>query len=372
MKDSVLWKHPYETEDYGRYFDTSSAEADGFESIETGASESVETDTFELIEDSAQNTLFYEWHKAIINEPVMKSLEALADFEGVWVGAEAELFKKVKELTSTKAQKSGPFPSTPGELLEHVHEVYERTWAFPAAGFEVLDFRKLTEEEAEGYEVPGWGIHRPLLVRKVGSTREKPSFYEAFLELARYERPLLVAILKSTRKQRRWSGTTSALSGRLWKYYPDVTSVWALAIPGLWHRYPDYESRMSIRSEDYRYEGAMDPFRMLDYSLDAWIGSRDDFSEHPKDLDLLTFYKLVKRYSRILKEFGVKVTAKKPYNEESTRWTIEGPRWNFGDMNNIMARFWYISRAHEAGPRVLVGPGMTSLGLMSVGDAPED
>jgi hypothetical protein len=157
---------------------------------------------------------------------------------------------------------------------------------------------------------------------------------------------------------------------RLWAYYPDNraegygwifrAAEWADEFEG-W----SVDERL-IEDAAYTspYSGPHDPFRLLDHSLDEWIGSKDDLSEHPKDLDLLELYRLMARPSSILKEFGVKVTHEKPSRRESTRWTIEAPRWDMGDISKNAARFWYVSRAHEAAPRVLVGPGFTTLVFM--------
>jgi hypothetical protein len=47
------------------------------------------------------------------------------------------------------------------------------------------------------------------------------------------------------------------------------------------------------------------------------------------------------RYIPILDKVGVKVTCKKPSSKEKTRWTIEGPAWDFGDLERIIARLWF-------------------------------
>ena len=277
----------------------------------------------------------------------------------------------MRALTPARAQKSGPFPSTPAELLGHIDDVHEHSWAFLAAGLVVLNRRRLTGEEAEAFDVPGWGPDRPLLVATEEAASGRPLFYETLLQLARYEKPLLVAALRSTRNRPHWSGATLQMQRRLWAHYPGNraegygwifrTAEWADNFEG----FSVDDRPLDDAAYASPYSGPHDPFRLLDHSLDGWIGSKDDFSEHPMELDLLELYKLMARHSRILGEFGVKVAHEKPSRRESTRWTIEAPRWSMGDIDKIAARFWYVSRAHEAAPRALVGPGFTTLVLMS-------
>src|SRR5215204_2267409 len=264
MKDSVLWRHPYQAESYEQLFEASS----------------VDTDGFELVEEDSQNALFYEWYRAILREPVMVALLDLAESEGPWVGTEAGLFDKVRELTPAKAQKSGPFPSTPEELLGHVDDVHEHSWAFSAAGLVVLDRRKLTGEEAGAFDVPGWGLEHPLLVATEDAASERPLFYEALLGLARYEKPLLVAALRSTRNRPHWSGTTRQMQARLWAYYPDNraegygwifrAAEWADDLEG----FSVDDRALEDAAYTSPYSGPHDPFRLLDHSLDEWIGSK--------------------------------------------------------------------------------------------------
>jgi hypothetical protein len=159
--------------------------------------------------------------------------------------------------------------------------------------------------------------------------------------LARHEKPLLVAALKSTRKQRHWSGATRELRMRLAKYYPDARPEWFPWKRMFWEQYPDGGPSGPIHSEDYLYDGDFDPYRIVDRAFDEWIGPKGRFSGHPKDLDPLGIYKLMVRYIPILDKVGVKVTCKKPSSKEKTRWTIEGPAWDFGDLERITARLWF-------------------------------
>jgi hypothetical protein len=112
-----------------------------------------------------------------------------------------------------------------------------------------------------------------------------------------------------------------------------------------WEQYPDGGPSGPIHSEDYLYDGDFDPYRIVDRAFDEWIGPKGHFSGHPKDLDPLGIYKLMVRYIPILDKVGVKVTCKKPSSKEKTRWTIEGPAWDFGDLERIIARLWFEQHA---------------------------
>ena len=111
------------------------------------------------------------------------------------------------------------------------------------------------------------------------------------------------------------------------------------------HRTPMGKGSDNAVDEKYRLssiiDGDFDPYRIVDSAFDEWIGPKGHFSGHPKDLDPLGIYKLMVRYIPILDKVGVKVTCKKPSSKEKTRWTIEGPAWDFGDLERIIARLWF-------------------------------
>ena len=326
VPDSVLWMDPCEM--YGVPFEPTEVEADGSFVIDVAA-------------NKAMNEAEYRWTRAIMEEPVMSALKGLSSRQGVWVGDEARLYEEVKRFTAPELSGSGSLPSGPEELVRHIEDINEYTCVLPQAGLEVLDQRKLRAEEAQRYSVPGWNHDRPILIAREGAASRRALFYEAMFRLARHEKPLLVAALKSTRKQRHWSGATWELRMRLAKYYPDARSDWFPWKKGIWERYPDGGPLGPIHSEDYLYDGDFDPYRIVDRAFGEWIGPKGHFSGHPKDLDPLGIYKLMVRYIPILDKLGVKVTCKKPSSKEKTRWTIEGPAWDFGDLERIIARLWF-------------------------------
>jgi hypothetical protein len=174
-----------------------------------------------MSEGSDPDEEYQRWHQKLLNEPAMSGLRAVASRSGTWGGDEADLYEALEEVTAPAVRRSGPFPSEPKELMRHIRDIGERSYALFGAGFEVLDRRKLSAKEAARYHAPGWGAERPILVAKDGAAAKNPLFCHTLFELARYEKPLLVAILNSTRKQRNWSGTTREMQRRLLAYYPE-------------------------------------------------------------------------------------------------------------------------------------------------------
>jgi hypothetical protein len=65
-------------------------------------------------------------------------------------------------------------------------------------------------------------------------------------------------------------------------------------------------------------------------------------------MGLLDLYRLMDKYSHILERFGIKVTRYKPSDEERTRWTIEGPAWDFEDTEPVGMKLWFKKHAKGA------------------------
>jgi hypothetical protein len=303
---------------------------------------------------------YYLWHQKFLDEPLMSALKALASRKDIWVGDEAMLYKAVESITTPAVRKSGPFPSGPKELMQHISDIEERSYAFFGAGLKVLDHRKLSGTEAARYHAPGWGAELPILVAKVGAATKAPLFYHTLFELARYEKPLVVAVLNSTRKRRHWSGPTLEMQRRLLAYYPESrpgAMAWFFRVDE-WNeewqeafkegQLPGIEKLIDEASYETPYSGSEDPYRFLDLGIDKWIGGWDHFSEHPESLDLLELYRLMDRYSPILKRVGIRVTRNKPSPEDRTRWTIEGPAWDFEDTEPVGMKLWFKKHAKGA------------------------
>lgn len=261
----------------------------------------------DLNDSDAVHDFMSEWDArytdTVVAEPTMTGLQWLAETEKIWVGTESELFEKLKDYINPECQKEGPFPSSYEEMMQHLDDIYELTPAFRPieGGFDLLDRRDFTDEEAKGYHAPGWSKERPMLVAQRGAA-DTPEYHETMIKLARYERPLLLAVLKSTQKKTYWHGTTSQLAERLNRYYP--------------------------------------------YSaVDKWVYWKDDWSEFPSALGLLELYKLVDRYAEILAEFKLEVTPNKS-PEGKTYWTITAPPWLVDNSDSMIGY-----KAHMAGWR---------------------
>jgi hypothetical protein len=114
----------------------------------------------------------------------------------------------------------------------------------------------------------------------------KPEFEMAMGAMSNYS-PLLMAVVRSTRRRLFWSGYTSELADRLRGNWP---APW---------RDPWY-----VRSIE-----------------------EIDWDEFPPATDLLAFYKKMDAYAPTLEEVGIKLTHYKSSPDARTRWSIEAPPW---------------------------------------------
>jgi hypothetical protein len=107
----------------------------------------------------------YEWNRMITEEPVMLALWNLTFMVRSWVSTEAQLLEELKQLTSTEVQEHGVFPSSPKELLQHMHDIKNYSDALHLVDFGFFDWRDYIEEDLEDWDVPaGWGPEAPLWV----------------------------------------------------------------------------------------------------------------------------------------------------------------------------------------------------------------
>ena len=190
--------------------------------------------------------------------------------------------------------------------MRHIDQVDEYSWGFKVdvCEYNVLDRREFTDEEAFDYYAKGWSRERPVMVRRLGAAY-RPDFYTTMMRLAEYESPLLLAVLKSTENKQYWHGNTSKMAHRIQRYYPLEAT-------------------------------------------DPWIYTWDDFSEFPlaAGTNLLDFYKNMMHYAPILEEFGIEVAHDKRSGER-TWWTIEAPRWDFGDRSKVTAMMSHMTRENR-------------------------
>jgi hypothetical protein len=288
LPQSILWQDCF-GEEYDRRFDEAGIDPDDHKAVE-----------------EFMNDAHYLWNVAVMEEPCMAALGGFLGFDDYWVGTEEELFERVKSCTSRETREAGPFPSTPEELMRHIDQVGEYSWGFETdvCDYNVLDRREFTKDEAFAYWAKGWSPERPIMVRRLG-TAYRPDYYTTMMRLAEYESPLLLAVLKSTENKQFWHGNTSKMAHRLQRYYPLEAT-------------------------------------------DPWIYTWDDFSEFPlvTGTDLLDFYNNMVSCAPILEEFGIEVTREKRPGER-TWWTIEAPRWDFGDEDQVTAMMAHMTRENR-------------------------
>lgn len=166
-----------------------------------------------------------------------------------------------------------------------MRDIMEMSYAFRVGDFGYLDWRTCTKADRDDYHVKGWVPRAPLSVCVEGSG-VKPEFELAMAKMSEYS-PLLMAVVRSTRKKSFWSGYTGELAKRLEGNWP---------VP--W----------------------TDPL---------FVGSTDeiDWDGFPSSMSLLEFYNKMDAYVPILEEVGIELTHAKSSPGARTRWSIQAPPW---------------------------------------------
>ena len=169
---------------------------------------------------------YEEWRERVMREPWVLALEGLVKWAGVWVGTEEELVGELKVRAGREVGRSEDFPSTLEQLITYVHTAED---GFFERKLGVLDFRELTEEDRDDFDVPGWGPEAPVLVSQ-GDAAYRPNYWTALITLLGYWHPVPVAVLTFTASrgfanERVRSYTTEDFAKALRKYYLTMFNV---------------------------------------------------------------------------------------------------------------------------------------------------
>jgi hypothetical protein len=290
------------------------------------------------------STEYEDWLEKVMAEPWVAALEELIRWTGLWVGSEENLLGELKMRVGKEVSASPDFPSSYEQLDEYIRIAIE---GFQMKELEVMDYRELTEEDLEDFDVPGWGPEAPIVVFDDDAARCL-DYWRAMCRFLTYEQALPLAVLiftgedKHFRKERTWTGTTKGLIKKLRKHRPHVG--------------PAVPFRLA------RYFGTRD-----DGSFDYWF-MEDSFNSEPIDNeDYLEVAKLMRNWASILEEEArIKVRwekrtfsarspeASKIDQRHRTYWTIEAPRWYkpddmFGD--DVSAKDLYMQIRMWLAPR---------------------
>jgi len=286
-----------------------------------------------------------QWLEKVMDEPWARALEAMVKWTGSWVGTEERFFEELRMRVGKEVASSPDFPSS-AERLKVYQDIAVDGFIARRLEFWYWYNADLSEEDLEGFDAPGWGPEAPILLFRDDAAR-RPDYWQAMCRLLARRDTLALAILMFTgkdghfKKTRRWTGTTAELLKKLQKHDPGGLN--GVPIP--------FANCFRPR-EEHRYE----VYTLFESNDLIYPSSREDY---------ITFHRQMKRCSRVLKEWRIKVSKEKhPYaytSRESgkveqrsmTYWTIESPRWEkpnlFGNPNisarelSIMVALWVTS-----------------------------
>jgi hypothetical protein len=271
---------------------------------------------------------YVEWLEQVMQEPWVLALEDLVKWEGVWAGTEEQLIQELRRRVGKEIKESEDFPSTFERVLEYQDYAGD---GFLLADLGVYDYRELSEEDLDDFDVPGWGPDAPVLV-KAGDAHLRPDFWDVQFKLLKYWHPFPVGILMFTDskwfpKGRTWCGTTKELSEKLLRHYPTYRNIPWLQL---------YKARPEGTEDWFPWPGFA-----TDEEMDAMVmrAGSDGF---------LTFSTMMKKWAPILKEEArIKISWERrrssPWFPETNDtdeplrlyWTIEAPRWYKPDLSHI-------------------------------------
>lgn len=267
---------------------------------------------------------YQEWLEGVMLEPWVLALEGLVRWTELWVGTEEELVGELKLRAGRETGESEDFPSTLEQLSLYVAIAED---GFFERDLGLLDYRELTEEDRDDFDVRGWGPDAPVLVCR-GHAPYRPNYWAALITLLRYWHPVPVAVLALTaspafKKERRRSYTTKNFAKALWKHYPTMLNVPMLFL------------------DNTRPEG----FKGIDPSMPQ--GSHYVKDPHGTD-DHRAFRSEMKKWAPILGEVGIGLTWERRASppglpaihgkglRQKTWWTIEAPRWKKPDWQRML------------------------------------
>jgi hypothetical protein len=271
---------------------------------------------------------YLEWLGKVMQEPWVEALWSLVQWSGVWVGTEAELIRELKMRVDKEVSTSPDFPSSLERLMAYQDYAID---GFLTSRLGILDFRELTEEDLEDFDVPGWGPDATVLV-KAGDACYRPDFWDVQFKLLKYWHPFPVGVFmftdsKKFPKQRTWHGTSKELSQELMKHYPTYRNIPWLPL------------------DRARPEGVDDIDPWPGFATEEELAAMDNLggTEGP-----LVFYKLMRKWAPILKEEArIEISWQKRrgspqlpetfYPEDvplKTYWTIQAPRWDKPDLSH--------------------------------------
>jgi hypothetical protein len=271
------------------------------------------------------NPQFVEWVETFMMEPWMVALQDLVSkWPKIWTGTEKQLMEELRFRVNREVWESEDFPSD-FDKLRHYYRIAIELAGCTADGIlnlVIFRYEELSKEDLKEFYAPGWGPQAPILLERDLAAR--PEYSEAMIKLVKYEDPLLLAFLiftastKFSRNKRKWFGSTNELAEVLTAYYPK---------PGL---------NCYLFFDQFEWAPGEGDTAFFGHSSRKLI--EDVYLFGPSDYR--RFYARMKTYAHILENVGIKVSKRKvtrsvrePGGEvrktKTTRWCVEGPRWNF-------------------------------------------
>jgi hypothetical protein len=265
---------------------------------------------------------YREWLEKVMDEPWARAVEDMVRWTGIWVGTEEELIAELKMRVGSEVAASPDFPSSL-EILDWYFGIALDGFFLKSIG--ILDFRKLTEEDLEAFDVPGWGPEAPVIVYQ-GGAAHRPDYWGAMIRLLSYGDALPLAVLiftgedRTFRDSRKWTGTTTQLIDKLIQNTPELGPV------------PFYIANDFRPPEKHRF------YHIVDYDPPDLLDpiTREDY---------VLFHKRMRSWAKVLKEEKIGVswerrdtlpgTNIKIDGPPKTYWTIEAPNWKKPDLLGI-------------------------------------
>ncbi len=256
--------------------------------------------------------------KASKYESLINAVQQLIEPEGWWVGGEEELIEGLKERAGNEVSKSDGFPSTLDQLEEYRWMDRE---AFATADLDIVDYRRVSWDDIDAFDAPGWSEENPVLVYK-GDCVFRYDYHTALGKVLELWDPFALALFLFTLNEelgngRSWEGTTPELATVMRQYHGDHTDIpeWLLEM----YRPPWATGSLP------EYENARESSRLL------WPKSPEDYK---------AFADRTRKSVPFLEEIGIRVRIELhpsevgslevvvgPKDWRQVRWVVRAPRW---------------------------------------------